>query len=318
MTTVTQDNQQLVKTNGNGELKRLEQTQMVMQPAAMMNRAELTFFADMIDAADLIPYDKNVTKEKQKFRVMAKIVAGAAHLFDPISSQENMHVIQGRCVLSARGMAIKFRRSGKYDSRIEKLDSEGCVLAVLERSGDGSQWLLKGRVSFMKEHAEKAKLTETNKAMYDKWDEDMFYANALKRAVRRFAPECLDTVPLDYRLSKESAAAEKVQSAPAPQQIGTGISPEPDPSDAAELETYEDQPYQEAAQGSFLDTEEPTVDEELAHDTLMKELAESAETLLENKSAGDKAEIKKILKGRVIENMDEHTLREFIQELQAI
>ena len=133
-------------------IEQARNTVTAIQTATILNRSELTFFADMIEAADLIPFDKNVPKAVQKFRVMAKIVGGAAHGFDPISSQENLHVIQGRCVLSARGMAIKLRRTGKYDTRVEKLDENECRIAVLEKN-DAGKWMLKGHVEFNKARA---------------------------------------------------------------------------------------------------------------------------------------------------------------------
>jgi hypothetical protein len=221
-------------------LEQVRNTQVALDPAVVLTRAELNFFADMVVMADLIPFDRNTSKEVQKFRVMSKIVAGAAHRFDPISSQENLHVIQGRVVLSARGMAIKLRRTGRYDTRVEKLDETGCKLAVLEKDNTG-KWILKGHVEFNREHADKAGLLKSNSAMYDKWGEDMFYANAIKRVCRRFAPEVLDTEPMDYRLSKESAAADAqaFQPAPAPvHQIAAPAEPEqtgPEPPDEPEL-----------------------------------------------------------------------------------
>lgn len=182
-------------------IQAVQQTQLVASSAVVLDRANLAFFADMIEAADLIPYDKNVSKQVQKFRVMAKIVYGVGHDFDPISAQENIHVIQGRCVLSARGMAIKLRRTGKYDTRVEKLDNEGCRLAALEKNDEG-KWILKGHVSWGLPEAEQAKLTTSNTAMYEKWGPDMFYANAIKRVCRRFAPEIMDTKPVLYDTAK--------------------------------------------------------------------------------------------------------------------
>lgn len=278
-------------------IEQIRNTSVV--PVASITRSELTFFADMIEAADLIPADRNTPKAVQKYRVMAKIVAGAAHGFDPISSQENLHVIQGRCVLSARGMAIKLRRTGQYDTRIVKLDDEGCKLEVLEKNTEG-KFILKGHVEFTKKHADAAGLLKSNATMYDKWGQDMFYANAIKRVCRRFAPETLDTEPLNYRLSKEAAAVDQMATAPVPQQIATtppptGVAPltptgEPDfanmkPGDTVDFsgageviqanpievgEVYQDQEYTgtddaavDMVDADFIDAEAVEADPEL-------------------------------------------------------
>jgi len=296
-------------------IQRAGHTQMVIQPAVILQRAELHFFADMIEAADLIPYDKNVTKPIQKARVMAKIVGGAAHGFDPISSQENMHVIQGRCVLAARGMAVKFRRTGRYDTRIEKLDSEGCILAILHLNDEG-KWMLKGRAKFMQTDADKAGLLTSNAAMYKKWDEDMYYANAMKRAVRRFAPEVLDTSVIDYRLSKESAAADRAaegQQQPLPQSRPQMNAAPEGIEDAGELEEYVDQPYVESG------IEDDEIESEVVEENdELQPLRDEANRLL-NEKIGDDAPLRKsTLKGRVIENMTADELQELIGDLDAI
>jgi hypothetical protein len=264
-------------------LEQVRNTQVALDPAVVLTRAELNFFADMVVMADLIPFDRNTSKEVQKFRVMSKIVAGAAHRFDPISSQENLHVIQGRVVLSARGMAIKLRRTGRYDTRVEKLDETGCKLAVLEKDNTG-KWILKGHVEFNREHADKAGLLKSNSAMYDKWGEDMFYANAIKRVCRRFAPEVLDTEPMDYRLSKESAAADAqaFQPAPAPvHQITAPAEPEqtgPEPPDDQTAEPnaiggeYIDQEYQPEASEAIADAVEGEFIEAKAGETIEEEI----------------------------------------------
>lgn len=297
-------------------IEQIRNTSVV--PVASITRSELTFFADMIEAADLIPFDRNTPKAVQKYRVMAKIVAGAAHGFDPISSQENLHVIQGRCVLSARGMAIKLRRTGQYDTRIAKLDDDGCKLEVLEKNAEG-KFILKGHVEFTKAHADKAGLLKSNASMYDKWGQDMFYANAIKRVCRRFAPETLDTEPLNYRLSKEAAAVDQAVETRTPQQIATtpppptGVAPltptgEPDfanmqPGDTVDFsravevgETYQDQEYTgtddvsvDMVEADFIEAEAVDADPEL--DTATENLRSKVQELLSALPAGRQKDI---------------------------
>lgn len=238
-------------------IQAVQQANLVASSAVVLDRANLAFFADMITAADLIPYDKNVDKGVQKFRVMAKIVAGVGHDFDPVSSQENFHVIQGRCVLSARGMAIKLRRTGRYDTRVERLDKDGCKLAVLERNDEG-KLILKGHVEFTRDHADKAGLLKSNASMYDKWAEDMFYANAIKRVCRRFAPETLDTKPVLYDTAKRpSELTPPADDPPPPQQLNGADIPEAKETDSLGMETPSaavGQEYQDQVYGESTDT----------------------------------------------------------------
>ena len=214
----------LAVTHENHHLPAALQATPVLSATVVLDRANLQFMANMIEGANLVPYDKNTSREVQKARVMAKIVAGVAHNFDPVSAQENFHIIQNRCVLSARGMAIKLRRLGRYDTRIKQLDDDGCILEVLERKGDELRMI--GQVAFMKTDAQKGGLLASNSAMYEKWGKDMFFANAMKRVVRRFAPEALDTTPVLY-----DTAARPAPPMPAPAQtpnaLGNGQQPSP-------------------------------------------------------------------------------------------
>lgn len=318
-------------------LEQIRNTQTALRPATMLDRAELTFFADMITAADLIPFDKQVPREVQKYRVMAKIVAGAAHGFDPISSQENLHVIKGRCVLSARGMSVKLRRTGKYDTRVEELTGEKCRLKVLERGDDG-KWYVKGYVDFTKDHAKAAGLLNSNKDMYDKWGPDMLYANALKRVCRRFAPEVLDTDPIETRLSRANA----LPTAEAPPQIAENAqgsaeapapaveqAPEPEPAQGApepQGEVHKDEEYvdaapeaelaEEAVEGDFTEVDGEVVeDEDLGLDSETENLRAATQELYD---ALPTAQRKDLIAGLpTIGKMDKDQLEKFYSKLQG-
>lgn len=314
--------------NEPAQLQATRQAELIASSAVVLDRANLAFFADMIEAADLIPYDKNVPKSVQKFRVMSKIVAGVAHDFDPISSQENLHVIQGRCVLSARGMAIKLRRTRRYDTRVEKLDNDGCKLAVLEKNDEGS-WILKGHVEFTRADADKAKLTTSNAAMYDKWGPDMFYANAIKRVCRRFAPEVLDTKPVLYDTAKRPSLS--ADDTPPTPQLGVGTSapdtePEPSigdmtPPPSTEVgQAYTDQPYSGNAPSSLEETDsviddgfKPTDPAESRREDLLTAAKEAYKGL----SKDDKKEADKWLGQRVIADLSDDDLVMFIEQQQG-
>lgn len=165
---------------------------------AILTRSDLDFYAGMIHAADLIPREKDVPATVAKYRVMAKIVAGHSYGFDPIAAQENFHVIKGRMVLSARGYSVLINRSGRYATRVEQLDDQGCRLLVLERERPDLPWRKLGTVSYMREDAIRAGKLKEKPGQGDRDDNwalytpDMFFARAITRVARRFCPNILD------------------------------------------------------------------------------------------------------------------------------
>lgn len=201
---------------------------------AILTRADLSFYAEMIDAADLKGYEKGISPSVLKYRVMAKIVAGHAYGFDPIAAQENFHVIKGRMVLSARGYSVLINRSGRYATRVEQLDENGCRLLVLERERPDSPWRKLGKVSYMREDAMRAGKIKDGPAAavtdsdsnWKLYTPDMYFARAITRVARRFCPNILD-----IRFNSVPAAAEESGA--------LGESPSPD--------VFEDPIFQETA-----------------------------------------------------------------------
>lgn len=199
---------------------------------AVLTRADLAFYADMIDAAVLIPREKDVSPAVAKYRVMAKIVAGHSYGFDPIAAQENFHVIKGRMVLSARGYSVLINRSGRYATRVEQLDDQGCRLLVLERERPDSPWRKLGTVSYMREDALRAGKLKDKPAAGDddnwaRYTPDMFFARAITRVARRFCPNILDV---------------RFNSVP-----GSNEDPGQDPAPASSSDVFEDPIFRETA-----------------------------------------------------------------------
>lgn len=187
------------------ELKKAANTQLTVS-SAILDRDNLQFFANMIEAADLIPKGNGESLQVRKSRVMAKICGGVPHGFDPISSQQNLDIIDGRIVLNARGIEVKIARTGRYSTRIESLDDKGCKLTVLEKNAEG-KWLAIGTVEFTEDMAKKAGLAD--RAMYKKYGPDMYFARAITRVAKRFVPEALDTSAVAYDLAKREPVEEK-------------------------------------------------------------------------------------------------------------
>lgn len=184
------------------------QSRALATTVVALDRENLTFFANMIKGADLVPQVKGVTPEISFNRVMAKIVAGTSYGFDPMLSQTAFHVMYDQLALSAQGHEILFRRSGEYDTRIVQLDDEGCKVKVLKNIE--GVWKVIGEVEFTKAMAQKAGLL-VNK-MYDKYGPDMYFARVMIRVVKRFNPGCLQpTMILGNHFARESQPGYGIQ-----------------------------------------------------------------------------------------------------------
>lgn len=275
--------------------QQLTQTQNAVAPT--LDRENLTFLATMIEQADLIPKEQGISPQVQKYRVMAKIVGGTAYGFDAISAQENLHIINGKLTLSARGMSVLLQRSGKYTTRIEKLDANGCKLAVLERNNQG-EWILKGHVEFSRQHAEKAGLTKNPN--YSKYAEDMFFARCVSRVVKRFAPDVLNGQAPTYNLAKQPQL-EVVEPPSNVAQLPTQTVGENYRDEVVEAETDVEADFIEA---------EPEKSEREENITIL-------ENLLNEVTKGDAAERKKILKGKTLEQMPDDEIIALIDSLSA-
>lgn len=313
----------------------------VTNAAVPLDRKNLEFFAGMIEHAGLIPQEKESNGQpmaisKAKARVMAKIVGGAVYRFDPIQAQENLHIINGKLTLSARGMSQLLHRSGKYTTRQVYIDQTGCKLAVLKRSEQTGEFHLIGHVEFTKEMAEKAGLTKNPN--YQKFAADMFFARCITRVVKRFAPEVLDGQSVSYDLARRETS----EPTPAPQQIPAqsvaveAPTPQYDVGDVVEdiayveTETLAEAFANDEQEGEFVPVEESAApDNEEADNSSPDELTTrftndvtsllrlAAENRIAEMTGGDEKEVKKLLKGRQLDMMSADALRVLIGDLEV-
>ena len=183
------------------KLATTKDTTTAIAPMAFLDEGTLRFFAQMIEKANLVPYDAHMNEEAQRARVMAKIVGGSAHGFDPISSQTFLHVVNNRLELSASGISCKIKESGVFDYRIDKLDDDGCQLTALvlvEKDGARVWVALPPPVAFTREMADSIEVYDGSdlkklgdKQTYKAWGPDMFFARCATRLAKRFFPQVL-------------------------------------------------------------------------------------------------------------------------------
>src|SRR5208282_563151 len=102
--------------------------------------------------------------------------------FSPAESMQGIDLIKGKPCVGAQLRAARMQRNG-YNWSVDQCDSGGCKLTV--RRGDEEL----GVVSFMKEDAAAMGLLANDN--YKKDAPSMYFARAITRAQRRFAPGVL-------------------------------------------------------------------------------------------------------------------------------
>lgn len=101
------------------------------------------------------------------------------------SANTGLYIVNGKMAVQSNIIAAQLRRHPDYDYKIARLDDEGCTIQILRRHG--AQLEVEGEASFTKEDAIKAGMD--NKDNYKGYPSDMYFARALSRAQRRYAPD---------------------------------------------------------------------------------------------------------------------------------
>lgn len=125
---------------------------------------------------------------KSMSQAVVKIVAGEELGLGPMTSMQGIHIIKGKPSMSANLLGVKAKQSGRYNFRpVEVTDK----LAKIEWFENGDSV---GFTEFTIEQAKKAKLIAKDSG-WEKYPEDMLFARALTRGIRRFCPEVTAGVP---------------------------------------------------------------------------------------------------------------------------
>lgn len=99
----------------------------------------------------------------------------------PLTAARGLYFVNGKLGIESGVIAALVRQHPNYDYEIKRLDPQGCTVAIL-RFGE-----VVGEASFTMEDAERAGLAQ--KHNYKSYPEDMFFAKAITRAQRRYAPD---------------------------------------------------------------------------------------------------------------------------------
>ena len=99
----------------------------------------------------------------------------------PLTAARGLYFVNGKLGIESGVIAAMLRQHPDYDYKIERLDPLGCTIEILRFDE------VVGKASFTMDDAERAGLAQ--KHNYKSYPEDMFFAKAITRAQRRFAPD---------------------------------------------------------------------------------------------------------------------------------
>jgi hypothetical protein len=185
-------------------LAKLENTNDLRSMGELMARSG--FFADSRDAA----------------QAAVKILAGQELGFGPFASMTGVHVIKGKCAVSANLLAAAVKRSKRYDFKVRKNTETEAAIEFFE----GKEPL--GVSTFTIEDAKTAGLTSND--TYKRFPRNMLYARAMSNGVRWFCPDLFGgpvyvpeelgaAVDGDGNVVAESPAVETPKALPAPASV---------------------------------------------------------------------------------------------------
>lgn len=161
--------------------------------SVMSERFELEQrMAKLFATSGLFTDIKGASQEQAIAQAYVKIALGNSMGFSPAESMQGIDLIQGRPSVGAQLRAARMQRAG-YSWSVDQCDAKGCVLTLFR----GDKKL--GVISYLEDDAKAAGLFGK-----DNWKKDpasMFFARAITRAQRRFAPGVLS---LDVMSTEEA------------------------------------------------------------------------------------------------------------------
>lgn len=133
---------------------------------------------DTLSLGKVLTESKFFQDTTQVAQAAVKVLAGQEMGIGPVAAMTGINIIQGRVSLGANLMASLVKRSGRYDYRVKRLDTSGCVIEFYQ----GGQSI--GVSEFTAEDARKA----GTKNM-DRFPRNMLFARAMSNGVRWYCPD---------------------------------------------------------------------------------------------------------------------------------
>lgn len=166
-------------------------------------------------------------------QAITKIIIGQDFGLSPAASMMGLHIINGKPEIGAHVMSAKVKASGKYDLKIIKCDKGGSEIEFFE-SGESV-----GVAEFTIDDAKTAGLIDKKGSNYSRYPEEMCFARAMSKGVRRFCSELFIMpvyAPNEMPASIESAPAE-INVTPQQTEVPHEVVEEPKPEPAKPLDS---------------------------------------------------------------------------------
>lgn len=105
----------------------------------------------------------------------------------PLTAANNgLYIVNGKIAAQTNIIAAQLRRHPDYDYEVVEVTDKGATVAILRRNGKGEMAEI-GRASFSEADAKRAGLLA--KDNWKGYPDDLYFARALSRAQRRYAPD---------------------------------------------------------------------------------------------------------------------------------
>ena len=143
---------------------------------------------DMGCMADVFTKSGVFPDVKSQAQGIVKIMAGKELGLTPFQSLAGLYFVNGKIGIQANIVSGLIRKSKKYDYSIIKATDEFCEIDFFDISDKETPKKL-GTSSFGKVDAAKSGLI--NKDNYKNYPSDMYFARAISRGAKRYAPDAL-------------------------------------------------------------------------------------------------------------------------------
>lgn len=140
---------------------------------------------------------------KSQYQAVVKILAGVELGLEPFAALSELHVIQGKIVMSAGLLAKKVKQSGKYDYRVKEQSDKVCVVEFFQNAEKI------GTSTFTLDDAKKAQVKNL-----DKFPRNMLFARAMSNGVRWYCPDVTGNTVVYAEGEIETDEAEAVTQEP--------------------------------------------------------------------------------------------------------
>lgn len=249
---------------------------------------------EVMQYAEIFAGSGMFTDIKTANQAAVKIMAGETYGFDAITSMAYVHFIQGKAYLGAKLLSAMIKSSGKYNYKVVTHTDKECVVQFMQMFND--EWKPLGiPVSYTIQEATNAGLM--GKDTWKKYPKAMLFANCIRTGFTRYTTDLLktDSTPTPY-----PEMSRMVETANVPELQGINA------HDEIEVE---------AIPATLVDDSTEPIN---AEESIRADLETAVMDLLKEKSQGNPAKVKSMMKGREVAQMNNDELSAMLTEWETV